>query len=155
MITTVIDLMASDAFIIQSQTHILVGFTVALFMLHAASVSQQCLIARLNISMHNSLGPLFLSLSPLLGAKVIVPILTNYLTTWTRIFPIYCLHLCTKKGSDRILQDNVSLSWLVDPVEFSFQFLVMCQVWLPTNVGFSTSPKLWVCSFSQPLPFRY
>lgn len=81
MKTTVIDLMASDAFIIQSQTHILVGFTVALFMLHAASVSQQCLIARLNISMHNSLGPLSLSLSPLLVTKVRVPILTNYLTT--------------------------------------------------------------------------
>lgn len=74
--------MASAAFIIQSQTHILVGSTVALFMLHASSVSQQCLIARLNISMHNSL-PLVLSisLSPLLVTKVRAPILTNYLTT--------------------------------------------------------------------------
>ncbi|CAJ1941819.1 unnamed protein product [Sphenostylis stenocarpa] len=44
MKTTVIDLMASDAFIIQSQTHILVGFTVSLFMLHSASVSQQCMV---------------------------------------------------------------------------------------------------------------
>ncbi|KAG4959111.1 hypothetical protein GLYMA_13G098300v4 [Glycine max] len=71
--------MASAAFIIQSQTHIFVGSTVALFMLHSASVSQQCLIARLNISMHNSLGPP--SLSPLLVTKVRVIILPNYLTT--------------------------------------------------------------------------
>ncbi|RDY01014.1 hypothetical protein CR513_15713, partial [Mucuna pruriens] len=56
MKTIVMGLMASAAFIIQSQTHILVGSTVSLFMLHAASVSRQCLITRMGTKVEYSIN---------------------------------------------------------------------------------------------------
>lgn len=147
MKTTVIDLMASDAFIIQSQTHILVGFTVALFMLHAASVSQQCLIARLNISMHNSLGPLSLSLS-----------LHFWLLKWESLFwqiisqhkpesSLYIACICAPKRavteSFRIM--SVYHDWAI-LLNFHFNFLPCVRY---------GCLQMWVCSFNQPLPFRY